>query len=104
MSPVHPIRAREAFLVAGACLAFAGSAAACDLMGYSFNREVKAHELFDRFRELSPRNRDGWGEPRMKRSDDAGRTWTDVPVPKSWNYWNTHTSRPGSTFGRRGRG
>ncbi len=66
-------------LIAGAIgLAAAGAASACDLMGYSFNREVEAHELFDRFRALSPRNRDGWG---VGFYTDASPTVFKEPTP-----------------------
>ena len=46
----------------------------------------------------------GWGEPFLKRSGDAGKTWVDVPVPKNWNLWCKHTNRPGSTLGGKSRG
>lgn len=46
----------------------------------------------------------GWGEPRMKRSNDTGKTWVDVPVPENWNYWQTETSRPHSSLGGLGHG
>ena len=59
-------------------LASAGAASACDLMGFSFNKEVEAHELFGRFRELSPRNRDGWG---VGFYTDASPTVFKEPIP-----------------------
>lgn len=66
-------------LVGGAIgLVSPGAVSACDLMGYSFNREVEAHELFDRFRELSPRNRDGWG---VGFYTDASPTVLKEPIP-----------------------
>ncbi|MBM3858617.1 MAG: exo-alpha-sialidase [Verrucomicrobia bacterium] len=46
----------------------------------------------------------GWGEPFIRRSDDAGRTWLDVAVPASWNPWCKATHRPGSSRGGSGRG
>ncbi len=46
----------------------------------------------------------GWGDPLLKRSDDTGLTWTSVPVPENWNYWNEQTSAPHTTLGARGRG
>lgn len=46
----------------------------------------------------------GWGEPFMKRSEDAGLTWTDTVVPADWNLWCTQTNRPGSSLGGLARG
>jgi len=65
-------------LVGGAIGLAAGGASACDLMGFSFNKEVEAHELFDRFRELSARNRDGWG---VGFYTDASPTVFKEPIP-----------------------
>jgi hypothetical protein len=45
----------------------------------------------------------GWGEPLLKRSDDAGKTWTDVGVPGDWNFWLKATRRPHSTLGGKAR-
>jgi glutamine amidotransferase len=47
-------------------------------MGYSFNKEVNAHELMARFRELSKRNRDGWG---IGFYTDASPTVFKEPIP-----------------------
>jgi len=46
----------------------------------------------------------GWGEPSMKRSDDAGGVWVDVAVPTNWNLWCRATNHPGSTRGGSDRG
>jgi hypothetical protein len=47
----------------------------------------------------------GWGEPFLKRSGDAGKTWVEVPIPANWNdSWCKHTSHPGSTLGGTSRG
>jgi hypothetical protein len=47
----------------------------------------------------------GWGEPFLKRSDDAGKTWLEVPIPANWNdSWCKHTSHPRSTRGGTSRG
>ena len=46
----------------------------------------------------------GWGEPFMKRSDDAGRAWVDVAVLANWNLWCKATNHPGSTRGGAARG
>lgn len=47
----------------------------------------------------------GWGEPFMKRSDDAGLTWEHVSIPENWNdSWNTTTNAPGSNLGGLARG
>ena len=47
----------------------------------------------------------GWGEPFLKRSEDAGKNWVEVPIPEDWNdSWCKHTNRPGSTLGGKSRG
>jgi len=47
----------------------------------------------------------GWGEPLLKRSGDAGKTWVDVPIPGNWNSsWCKHTNHPESTLGGTSRG
>lgn len=68
----------KALLLAAACLAGAETVDACDLMGYSFNKEVDAHDLLARFRELSKRNRDGWG---VGFYTDASPTVFKEPIP-----------------------
>ena len=74
-----PVRlVARAVLLAAVCFAGARSGDACDLMGYSFNKEVNAHELMARFRELSKRNRDGWG---IGFYTDASPTVFKEPIP-----------------------
>ncbi|MFW5693203.1 MAG: class II glutamine amidotransferase [Thermoguttaceae bacterium] len=67
-----------ALLLAVVAMVGAGTVHACDMMGYSFNKEVEAHQVFDRFRELSPRNRDGWG---VGFYTDASPTVFKEPIP-----------------------
>jgi hypothetical protein len=45
----------------------------------------------------------GWGEPLLKRSEDAGVTWHEISVPANWNTWNKEINGKGSTLGREGR-
>ncbi len=48
--------------VLAVCLAYSGDASACDLMGFSFDREVHSAPLFTQFRRISEkRDFDGWG-------------------------------------------
>ena len=54
------------------------SADACDLMGFSFNKKIDAHDLLAQFRELSKRNRDGWG---VGFYTDASSTVVKEPIP-----------------------
>jgi hypothetical protein len=47
----------------------------------------------------------GWGEPFLKRSNDAGKTWVELPIPANWNdSWCKITNSPGSTLGGKSRG
>ena len=46
----------------------------------------------------------GWGEPLLRRSDDAGMTWHDAATPEDWNTWQKSTDKPHSSLGGAGRG
>jgi len=68
------------FVVWVACC---GHAVACDLMGISFDREVRAEPLFERFRRISEkRDLDGWGVAFY--TDDSATVFKQpIPAAKS---------------------
>ena len=48
-------------VICGLLMTSASQAAACDMMGASFNKQVDFGGMLAKFRELSGRNQDGWG-------------------------------------------